>query len=61
MNHREIPEHAMQEQPRSLIYRVLDHPVNARESIMDKLFQVFFKVLLLVTTLLEKMSGKHKA
>jgi hypothetical protein len=28
-----------------LIYRILEHPVNERESILDKLFQAFFKVL----------------
>jgi hypothetical protein len=65
MNHREIPEHppeqALEEQPRSLLYRLLDHPVNARESILDKLFQVFFKVLLLATTVLEKVSGKKRS
>jgi DNA polymerase sigma len=48
-----------QQHPKSsVVQKILDLPINKRETVLDKLFQGFFKLLEISALFLDKMSQK---
>jgi hypothetical protein len=50
----------MQNQKSSVLKKILDVPLNRRETLLDKLFQAFFKLLEIVAIVLGKASDTQR-
>ncbi len=53
------PQHVEQEPKHSPVYHLLRLPVTRHETVLDKLFQAFFRFLSVVATMLQVV-GKRK-